>query len=135
MFSRFMSAKNKDIKLLNYFPPQLWNKKRNLEKILKIARNNNPDLRTKIRMGDDDLALYTKIKGQPYYQWTPINKYGNPNDEVVEEQIVNNTRKRKEMTPDAKVDSKKNRKDSPNSTEDNDKPGIPNCYSNILTGC
>ena len=39
------------------------------------------------------------------------------------------------MTPDAKVDNKKNRKGSPNPTEDNAKPGIPNIPSNILTGC
>ena len=52
----------------------------------------------------------------------------------MEEAVNSNTRKRKEMTPDAKVDSKKNRKDSPNSTEDNDKPGTPNIPSNILTG-
>ena len=39
------------------------------------------------------------------------------------------------MTPDAKVDNKRNRNGSPDLVDDNTKPGIPYISSNILTNC
>ena len=125
-------SKNEEIKVINYFPPQLWSRKKNLEKLLKIARSENPELRTQIRMGDEDITLYTKMVGQPFYQWTPITKYGDPNMEIPDINMTTSTRKRKEITPDKNMDKKRNTNNSPVMKAN---PGNHKSSSATVTNC
>ena len=64
------------IRVINYFPLQLWRKKCALDALLKEARLNEPNLRTLIRMGGKDIKLMTKYVGELYYREKPINAYG-----------------------------------------------------------
>ena len=109
-----------------------WSRKKNLEKLLKIARSENPELRTQIRMGDEDITLYTKMVGQPFYQWTPITKYGDPNMEIPDISMTTSTRKRKEITPDKNMDKKRNTNNSPVMKAN---PGNHKSSSATVTNC
>ena len=88
-------------------PPQLWERKKRLEIILKEARKKNPSLRTQIRMGENDISLYTKIVGENFYSWTPLTKFGDPNEPQDSQFDTLISRKRKELTPDMKNRYKK----------------------------
>ena len=80
IFARMVQMKNPDIKVINYFPPQVWERKRKLEHLLKIARQQNPDLRTQVRMGENDISLFSKMVGEPFYKWTLLDTYGDLNN-------------------------------------------------------
>ena len=69
-------------------------------------------------MGEEDLALFTKNIGEPFYSWTPLSKYGDPSTEVVDEPVVTNQRKRKELTPNEKNKGKKSRNSSLNKDDE-----------------
>ena len=69
---------NKKFQLLTYFPPHLYDKKRNLDRLLKLQRNIEPTLRTQIRLGDHDLELFTKHKDEKYWRQTLLTAYGDP---------------------------------------------------------
>ena len=86
-------------------------------------------------MGEDDLALYTKMVGEPFYSWTPLAKYGDPSTEVVEDNVTGISRKRKELTPEPKIDHKRNKNGAPDLEADKSKPGIPHVSSASVTDC
>ena len=47
-----------------------------LDRHLKVARAGEPNLRTQVRLGTDDLELNTKHIGEPLWQVTPATAYG-----------------------------------------------------------
>ena len=112
MFIRAQYRKSNNIRICNYFPPQVWEKKRKLENILKEERLKNPQLRTQIRMGNDGLVLMTKYVSEMYYRPTPLNAYGEI-DEYFKDS--NRDKKRKEISP-----IHQNPKKSKNNDDDSD---------------
>ena len=105
IYQRNVSIKNPDIRVITYFPKQLWQKKKNLDIILSEARKKDSKLRTQVRMGDEDLQLFTKNVGEPFWMKTPINHYGDPDQSI---EFVSNG-KRKEITPEKNTDNKRKR--------------------------
>ena len=65
--------KNHDIQLITFIPSFLYQKKRNLDTILRLACSKEPKLRTQIRLGSHDLELFTKFTHEP--NWVLTN-YG-----------------------------------------------------------
>ena len=55
-------GKKKDLPIMNKMPTQYWERSRSLEKILYEVRNKNPNLRTQVRIGVDDLELFIKAQ-------------------------------------------------------------------------
>ena len=76
IYSRAAALKNKNIRLITYFPAELWERKVALDKHLKLERVNEPNLRTQVRLGTEDLELNTKHVGEPLWQVTPVTAYG-----------------------------------------------------------
>ena len=64
------------MRLVTYIPPELWERKVALDQLLKLERVNQPNLRTQVRLGVEDLQLYTKFNGEPLWQATPATAYG-----------------------------------------------------------
>ena len=60
IFSRASIIKNRNIRLFNFIPQQLYRRKKILEDNLKKAKLSNPRLHYQIRLGNNDLALLTK---------------------------------------------------------------------------
>ena len=64
---------------MTFYPQHIYQKKRNLDTILRKQRKLEPNLRTQIRLGVKDIELFTKNVGD--FQWcpTPISHYVDPN--------------------------------------------------------
>ena len=58
LIDRSITLKNPKIQLITYFPAQLWNKRKELNEILKERRKSVPDLRYQISVGKTDLVEY-----------------------------------------------------------------------------
>ena len=57
------NPKKNKIKLTPFIPPQLYNRFADLPKNTYNARKQHPGLKTLIKIGDEDLILYTKKRG------------------------------------------------------------------------
>ena len=73
LFRKTINITNKNgnlnkIKLTPFIPPQLYNRFNDLSRNTYQARQSNPDLKTLIKIGDEDLILLTKNKGDK--EWT-----------------------------------------------------------------
>lgn len=118
IYRRAAQVRNPEVKLLTFFPQKLYRKKMLLEEVLKKARNNEPKLKTQIRLGRTDIELWTKFKSEPYWAITPLTEYGpiesvstfpppGPRDvttppkqtDNVEQTNDNNSNKRKNSSP------------------------------------
>ena len=77
VFQCFVAVKNPDIRIID-----LWQKKKNLDKILSDTGKNDSKLRTQVRMGYEDLLLFIKNIGEPFWKKTPINHYSDPDKPV-----------------------------------------------------
>ena len=63
--------KNKEIKLIQYFPRIIWKRKEALLKNLTGYRKNNPGVKTKIGLGKFDLQAFTQ-HGNKQWQNIPM---------------------------------------------------------------
>ena len=75
-FQRAARVKNSKIKLFTFFPASIWDRKVELDRLCKIQREINPKLRTQIRLGSNDIELYTKEINEPYWLKTPVLEFG-----------------------------------------------------------
>lgn len=74
----FKSARvqNNDINLVTYFPSILWQRKISLIENCKKQQKIQPKLRYQVRLGYNDISLFTKEVGEKFYICTPIQAYG-----------------------------------------------------------
>ena len=79
IFQKAARIRNRDVRILTFFPRHLFNKKRNLDAILRTQRGIDPTLRTQIRLGKSDLELYTKFGNEQFWNKSPLGIYGDPN--------------------------------------------------------
>ena len=59
---------NEEIKVSQFIPPQLFKRFNSLSKNTYEARQKNKELKTQIRLGDNDLILLVKIKGDDEWE-------------------------------------------------------------------
>ena len=64
------------VKLITKIPNQFWSRNKSLESNCQHERQNNPNLRYQIRLGQVDLELQTKSKNDLYWQVTPLEAFG-----------------------------------------------------------
>ena len=64
------------IRLLTKIPQQFWSRNKLLEYNCAMERKKNPNLRTQIRLGQFDLELWTKEKGEQFWRLTPLEAFG-----------------------------------------------------------
>ena len=102
IFQRAANVKDNQIQLLTYFPHHLYKRKIALEKLLRVARAAEPNLRTQIRLGKDDITLFTKYKNETFWQSTPLENYGKIDADPVfspPRDREEHTTKRKDVSP------------------------------------
>ena len=71
LIRRAAQISNDEIKVTQFIPPQLYKRFSSLSKNTFDARKNNKELKTQIRLGDEDLILLVKIKGDLAWQQEP----------------------------------------------------------------
>ena len=76
------------IRLISKIPMQFWERNKALENLCYRERQQNPNLRTQIRLGKDDLELMTKHRDELYWRSTPNEAYG----QIPEAEIDNVTK-------------------------------------------
>ena len=66
--TRIIESGNNDILFRMYIPPQLFDRFRYMNIACSELRQNNSNLKTQIRIGENDFEVYTKVKGSqdPY---------------------------------------------------------------------
>jgi hypothetical protein len=126
IYKRAASVQNKSVQLYTYIPAQLWDRKISLDINCKKAREQNVNLRTQIRLGTDDLELYTKYKGEPYWQKTPVLEFGDLSDMTVKQSAqYSPIQQRKEQHLKRKSPpSPSSPSSSPSSSTNNKKPNL-----------
>ena len=77
IFRRTAQIKNDEVHVTPFIPPQIFERYRSLQYYCKVQRDMNPELKTKVLLGSDDLILRTKLKSE-YYWKTNFNleEYG-----------------------------------------------------------
>ena len=60
---RVADCRNENIKMQDYIPPQFFLRYSALSKYSHELRSSNPDIKMQIRFSDDNIVLYTKLKG------------------------------------------------------------------------
>ena len=75
LLNRSITLKNPNIQLVTYYPARLWNKRKEMNEIMKEVRKSNPELRYQIKVGKSDLILKTKMSSEFVWQITPIEEY------------------------------------------------------------
>ena len=75
LISRSIALKNPKIQIVTYFPAQLWNKRKQLNDIMKEKRKENPNLKYQIKVGKNDLILKTKMENEYIWADTPIGEF------------------------------------------------------------
>ena len=68
LIRRAAQISNEEIKVSQFIPPQLYKRFCDLSKNTYEARKSNTDLKTQIRLGDDDLILLVKMKGETEWE-------------------------------------------------------------------
>ena len=58
-----MRVQNEEVKVSNFIPPQLFKRFNTLSQLTFKARKENTELKTQIRLGERDLILLMKMKG------------------------------------------------------------------------
>ena len=64
------------VKLITKIPNQFWSRNKSLESNCYHERQNNPNLRYQIHLGQVDLELQTKSKNDLFWQVTPLEAFG-----------------------------------------------------------
>ena len=75
-----------NIRLITKIPQQFWNRNKVLEQNCFNERQKDPNLRTQVRLGRNDLELRTKYRSEIYWRTTPLEAYGSlPDPEIDKE--------------------------------------------------
>ena len=80
-------GKPQKIIILSKIPKEFWSRHRSIDHNCWQARSSNKLLRTQIRLGTNDLELYTKQKNEFIWLKTPLTEFGEINDVELEYKI------------------------------------------------
>ena len=109
---RLAKGKKLNIRLISKIPQQFWERNKVLENLCYNERQLNPNLRTQVRLGKQDLELMTKHKDEMFWRSTPNEAYGQlpePETEYVLKTPEGRQNKRGANTPlDSEVSKKTN---------------------------
>ena len=61
---------------MQYYPSILWERKQSLEKRMSVVRQLDRKLRYQIRLGVNDIELFTKREDDKFYVKVDFEKYG-----------------------------------------------------------
>ena len=61
---------------MSFIPPQLYARFNELSRLTYLQRKENTDLKTQIRLGENDLMLLVKFKGEKDWTVKDINVFG-----------------------------------------------------------
>ena len=75
LFHRMKTLRNPTVQLINYSPPELWEKKKKLDTILKAEKNVKSNFRYIVKLGKNDLLLLTKTLNETYWEEEEISRY------------------------------------------------------------
>ena len=67
---------NRKVRISQYFPHFLWERKRSLEALLSKEQQKDSTLRYQIRLGINDIELFVKSQHDPFYLKTNLEAYG-----------------------------------------------------------
>jgi len=73
VFKRAATIRKDDLRITNYVAPQIFDRYNTLHLYCKQQRTSNPQLRTKVTLGNDDLVLMTKKVGDSGYIRQSLN--------------------------------------------------------------
>ena len=90
LFHRMKNLRNPEVQLINYIPPNFWEKKKKLDIALKAVKSKRQNFLYIVKLGKRDLLLLNKINGETYWEEDEISNY--LDDQVTE---VDQSRKRK----------------------------------------
>ena len=76
LYRRLADLGNKRIRLIKFVPPWAFERNREIETQCRMAREEDPNLQTQIRLGLNDLILKIKTKGDSYNRSFPLNYFG-----------------------------------------------------------
>lgn len=65
-----------DIKLITKIPKEYWERSKSIENNCTKMRREDPELRTQVWLGYEDLELMTKHKKDMFWQTTPLDAFG-----------------------------------------------------------
>ena len=72
IYKRASLVRNPDIKITNKIPSKIYDRYISLQQICKTEREQDPNLRTQVGIGQDDLLLYKKNIGERFYKRCPL---------------------------------------------------------------
>lgn len=76
IFYQAADIKNPDIRTMNYFPGEIFDRMKELDELCKKEKEKDTTFRYQIRLGHEDLILRTRSNGSTKWEDQPINKYG-----------------------------------------------------------
>ena len=76
IFRKNIHVQNEEIKVAPFVPPQIFKRFAELSRLTFIARREDPNLKTQIRYGDNDLILLTRMKEEKEWTDTSLEKFG-----------------------------------------------------------
>ena len=76
IYRRAAMCRNEEMKLVTYIPPQIYKRYAKVEEICAQKRSNDREVKTQIRLGQSDLILLTKKRGDKYWEDVPLESLG-----------------------------------------------------------
>ena len=76
IFMKAAITGNRKISVMLYYPRILWERKKSLEKRMAVERVKDRKLRYQIRLGVNDIELFTKREDDKFYVKVDFEKYG-----------------------------------------------------------
>ena len=76
IFKKAAMTANRKISVMQYYPSILWERKQSLEKRMSVVQQLDRKLRYQIRLGENDIELFTKREDDKFYVKVDFEKYG-----------------------------------------------------------
>ena len=76
IFSQAAETRNPEVRIINYFPGEIYERMKQLDGYCKKEREKDPSFKYQIRLGLDDLTLKTKTDLSQKFEEQPITKFG-----------------------------------------------------------
>ena len=76
LYRKVSQVNNTEIKISPFIPPQVFKRFSELSRLTFIARKNDINLKTQIRLGEKDIFLLTRHKDSKEWNLTDVNRFG-----------------------------------------------------------
>ena len=76
VFAQAQYVENKNVRVMNYYPGQVFDRMKEIDAHCKKEKEKNETLKYQIRLGYKDLELFNKIDGATSWSVVPINLFG-----------------------------------------------------------